>query len=58
MVAIHGTGDKVLPIAHAEALAAEVPGARLVVLEGAGHEIHSDDWPRIVAEIRGQRDAI
>jgi pimeloyl-ACP methyl ester carboxylesterase len=35
---LHGTQDPVYPVAAAEALAAEIPGARLVLLEGVGHE--------------------
>jgi pimeloyl-ACP methyl ester carboxylesterase len=35
---LHGTQDPVHPVAAAEALAAEIPGARLVLLEGVGHE--------------------
>jgi pimeloyl-ACP methyl ester carboxylesterase len=36
---LHGTEDPLFPFAHAEALAAEIPGARLVPLEGGGHEM-------------------
>jgi pimeloyl-ACP methyl ester carboxylesterase len=50
-VVVHGTDDPVLPYAHGVALAAEIPGAKLVTLEGAGHELHRDDWGAIVAEI-------
>jgi pimeloyl-ACP methyl ester carboxylesterase len=35
---LHGTDDPLFPYAHGEALAAEIPGARLVQLEGVGHE--------------------
>jgi pimeloyl-ACP methyl ester carboxylesterase len=35
---LHGAQDPVYPVAAAEALAAEIPGARLVLLEGVGHE--------------------
>jgi pimeloyl-ACP methyl ester carboxylesterase len=37
-VVLHGTADPFLPFGHGVALAAEIPGARLVALEGAGHE--------------------
>ena len=47
-VVIHGTHDPVLPFAHGQALARAIPGARLVTLEGAGHELHRIDWPVIV----------
>jgi pimeloyl-ACP methyl ester carboxylesterase len=48
---IHGTEDPVLPIPHAQALADAIPNARLVTVEGAGHEIHKDDWELVIAEI-------
>lgn len=48
---IHGTEDIVLPYAHAEALHAELPNARLVALEGTGHELPRADWPVIVEEV-------
>lgn len=34
----HGTTDPMFPIAHGEALAAEIPGARLLPLPGVGHQ--------------------
>jgi pimeloyl-ACP methyl ester carboxylesterase len=36
---IHGTEDPLFPLAHGEALAREIPGARLLPLAGAGHEL-------------------
>lgn len=36
---VHGTADPVFALAHGEALAAGIPGARLVVVEGLGHEV-------------------
>jgi pimeloyl-ACP methyl ester carboxylesterase len=41
---IHGTADPMFPLAHAEALAAEIPGARLLALDGAGHCVDAADW--------------
>jgi pimeloyl-ACP methyl ester carboxylesterase len=48
---IHGTADPMFPVGHGEALAEEIPDARLVRLEGAGHGIYRADWDRIVAAI-------
>jgi len=48
---IHGTEDPVLPYPHAKALADAIPRARLVTLEGAGHEIHKNDWDLMISEI-------
>ena len=35
---IHGEEDPMFPLAHAHALANEIPGAELLALEGTGHE--------------------
>jgi pimeloyl-ACP methyl ester carboxylesterase len=48
---IHGTADPMLPPAHGEALAAEIPGARLRLLDGAGHGVDRADWDTIVTAI-------
>jgi pimeloyl-ACP methyl ester carboxylesterase len=48
---IHGTEDPVLPYPHGKALADAIPGARLVTLEGAGHEIHKNDWDLVISEM-------
>lgn len=51
LLVIHGTADPLFPIEHGEALAKAVAGARLVAVEGGGHELHRDDWPQIVDAI-------
>jgi pimeloyl-ACP methyl ester carboxylesterase len=49
---LHGTEDPLFPYAHGEALAEEIPGARLMPLEGAGHEMPPRPlWDEIVAAI-------
>jgi pimeloyl-ACP methyl ester carboxylesterase len=48
---IHGTADPMFPIEHGEALAEEIPTARLLRLEGAGHGVYRADWEAIVAAI-------
>jgi pimeloyl-ACP methyl ester carboxylesterase len=48
---IHGTEDPVLPYPHGVALAKEIPGARMLTLQGTGHELHSADWNTIVDAI-------
>jgi pimeloyl-ACP methyl ester carboxylesterase len=45
---IHGTADPMFPLGHGEALADEIPGARLLRLEGAGHGVDRADWETIV----------
>lgn len=54
---IHGSADPMFPLEHGEAVAAEVPGARLLALEGAGHGVYRDDWETIVAAIIGHSAA-
>jgi pimeloyl-ACP methyl ester carboxylesterase len=49
---LHGTADPLFPIAHGEALAAEIPGATLVRLSGMGHEIPPPQlWDVVVSAI-------
>jgi pimeloyl-ACP methyl ester carboxylesterase len=48
---IHGTADPMFPLEHGEALAEEIPGARLLTLERAGHGVDRADWESIVSAI-------
>ena len=48
---IHGAADPMFPLEHGEALADEIPGARLLTLEGAGHGVDRADWETIVRAI-------
>jgi pimeloyl-ACP methyl ester carboxylesterase len=48
---IHGTADPMFPLEHGEALAEEIPGARLLTLERAGHGVDRADWDTIVSAI-------
>jgi pimeloyl-ACP methyl ester carboxylesterase len=48
---IHGTADPMFPLEHGQALAEEIPGARLLTLEGAGHGVDRADWEAIVRAI-------
>ncbi|MER6563507.1 alpha/beta fold hydrolase [Streptomyces sp. NPDC001027] len=41
---VHGDHDPVLPLPHGQALCAAVPGATLLVLEGAGHDLPKPLW--------------
>ena len=41
---VHGTADPLFPFPHGEALAAEIPGARLLALDKAGHGVERADW--------------
>lgn len=49
---MHGTEDPLFPYPHGEALAAAIPGARLVPLEGVGHgELPPATWDLAVDAI-------
>ena len=48
---IHGTEDPILPLPHGRALAADIPGARLLTLDGVGHELPMATWDCVVAAI-------
>jgi pimeloyl-ACP methyl ester carboxylesterase len=48
---LHGTEDPLFPYAHGVALANEIPGARLVPLEGTGHELPRAAWDVAVPAI-------
>ncbi|MER8577550.1 alpha/beta fold hydrolase [Mesorhizobium sp. M1423] len=51
LLVIHGTDDPIFPVEHGAALADAVAGARLVRIEGGGHELHPDDWAAIIDAI-------
>jgi pimeloyl-ACP methyl ester carboxylesterase len=49
---LHGTDDPFFPIEHGRALAGGIPGARLVALEGMGHQAPPPAvWDVVVPEI-------
>lgn len=48
---IHGSADPLFPLGHGRALADEIPNARLLVLEGAGHVLDPADHDAVVRAI-------
>jgi len=49
---VHGSEDPLFPLAHGEMIAELIPGARLVVVSGLGHQFPPPPaWPQIVDEI-------
>jgi pimeloyl-ACP methyl ester carboxylesterase len=52
---LHGTQDPIFGPEHPQALAAEIPGARLIWLDGLGHEYPPNAvWPTVLDAILGQ----
>jgi len=45
---IHGADDPLFPPAHGEALAREIPGAKLLVIDGLGHELPRWAWDEVL----------
>jgi pimeloyl-ACP methyl ester carboxylesterase len=48
---IHGTNDKLVAPSGGRATARAIPGARLMTIEGMGHDLPRAAWPRIVDAI-------
>jgi pimeloyl-ACP methyl ester carboxylesterase len=48
---IHGQDDILVPVENGRLVAAAVPGARLLVLEGMGHDIPKRVWPQVIDAI-------
>jgi pimeloyl-ACP methyl ester carboxylesterase len=49
---VHGAADPMFPLPHGRALAAEIPGARLLVLPDSGHGVERADWAALTSAIR------
>ena len=50
---IHGAADPLVPVPAGRDLAARIPGATLEVIDGMGHDLPRELWPRFVAGIAG-----
>ena len=50
-VVIHGTADRLVGPSGGVATARAIPGARLVLVEGMGHDLPRGAWPQIVGAI-------
>ncbi len=48
---IHGTKDKLVPTSGGRATARAIPGARLLLIEGMGHDIPRGAWPQMLDAI-------
>ena len=48
---IHGAADPLIPVPAGRDLAARIPGATIDVIDGMGHDLPVELWPRFVAGI-------
>jgi len=48
---IHGSKDRMVPLSGGRATARAIPGARLLVIDGMGHDMPRAAWPRMLEAI-------
>lgn len=48
---IHGTEDPILPFEHGQAIADGIPGAKLLAIDGVGHEVPRPEWDNVIPAI-------
>ena len=53
---IHGTEDQVIGVSGGQATATAIPGARLLVVPGLGHELPPGFWPTLADALVGNAD--
>jgi pimeloyl-ACP methyl ester carboxylesterase len=50
-VVIHGTADTLVPPQNGKMTADAIPGAKLVEIDGMGHDLPEGAWPQIIGAI-------
>ena len=53
-VVLHGSDDPMLRVRNGRAVAAAIPGARFVVIDGMGHDLPKPVWRPIVERVDGE----
>lgn len=48
---VHGDADPLVPVENGRRVAAAIPGARLIVIPGMGHDVPKRVWPQVVDAI-------
>jgi pimeloyl-ACP methyl ester carboxylesterase len=56
VLVLHGDRDPILRVSAARATAKSIPGARLVILPGVGHDLPAPLWPIVAREVRQLAD--
>jgi pimeloyl-ACP methyl ester carboxylesterase len=54
---IHGSKDKMVAKSGGVATARSIPGARLMIVDGMGHDLPEAAWPQLVEAIAGHAHA-
>jgi pimeloyl-ACP methyl ester carboxylesterase len=52
VLVLHGDQDPLLRVSAARATAKAIPGARMILLPGAGHDLPAPLWPMIADQVR------
>ena len=55
---VHGDADRLVPLEGGRATAAAIPGARLEIVEGMGHDYPPEVWGRMVGLITSHAQAV
>jgi len=55
-IVIHGGDDPLAPVTGGKDTADSIPGADLMIIDGMGHSLPPETWPRIVNAIRKNAD--
>ena len=50
-IVIHGSTDRMVALSGAKATVQAIPGARLMVVEGMGHDLPEAAWPQLIPAI-------
>src|SRR5690606_22910803 len=45
---VHGTDDKIWHFKNSAVLLEKINGSKLITLDGTGHELHFEDWNKII----------
>jgi pimeloyl-ACP methyl ester carboxylesterase len=51
VLVVHGVDDPLVPVENGRKVAAAVPGARLIEIEGMGHNLPERFWPQVIDAI-------
>jgi pimeloyl-ACP methyl ester carboxylesterase len=54
---VHGTADQMMPFEHGQKLAATIPNAKTIWLEGLGHVFPMPDMPKLIKSITDHFEA-
>ena len=57
VLVVHGDADRLVPVGNGRATAAAIPGSRLEIIEGMGHDYPPEYWDQLVTLITAHAQA-